>query len=76
MISSMTTEAIEKFTTMVRRSMQARSKDLRLDMTDATNLMVEIANLATRLAVYEYETVKRIATTTAEMDGGAFDGDK
>lgn len=70
MISNATTSAIEKFTTMVRRSTQARAKDLRIDMIDATNLMGEIANILARLAVAENKTVQQHETTTVNMDAG------
>jgi hypothetical protein len=72
MISTTTTEAIVKFTAMVKRSTQARSKDLRLDMIDATNLMTEIANIMACLIVYQNETVKQNETTSVQMDGGRF----
>lgn len=72
MISTLTTEAIEKFTTMVKRSAQTRAKEMRLDMVDATNLMAEIANLTTRLAVHENQKLVYHETTTAQMDGGGF----
>lgn len=72
MISNATISAIEKFTTMVKRSTLAHAKDIRLDMVDATNLMGEIANVMTRLAVAEHRTVQQHETTTVQMDAGNF----
>ncbi len=75
MISVDTIAAFEKFTSTVKRSTQARSKDIRIDMTDAINLMAEIANVMTRLAVYENASKERLTKTSVQMDGGIF-GDK
>jgi hypothetical protein len=71
-MTSFTTETIEKFTAMVKRSVNAHAKDMRIDMNDATSLMAEIANVLARLAVLENKTVQRQETTTAQMDGGSF----
>ena len=72
MISSSTTEAIEKFTSMVKRSALARAKDVRIDMVDATLLMGEIANVMARLAVAEHKTVVQNEATTVQVDAGIF----
>ncbi len=67
-----TIATLEKFITTVKRAVQAHSKDIRLEITDATLLMSEITNILTRLAVYEHSTVKETTNTTVIMDGGSF----
>lgn len=69
------TDAIEKFSEHVKRAAQARSRDIRLDMVDATALVSEIANISARLAVYEHQAAasKFSANTQIYMDGGSFD---
>lgn len=72
MISTDTLAAIEKFTTIVKRAANARSKDIRIDIADATALVTEIANVMTRLALHENAVVKDNANITVSMDGGRF----
>ena len=72
MISNDTLVTIEKFTTIVKRSAQARSKDIRIEMTDATALVAELANVMARLAFYENSAVKDSSNITVSMDGGGF----
>jgi hypothetical protein len=72
-MTSFTTESIEKFTAMVKRSVIARATSVRLDMNDATSLTAEIANVMARLALLENKTVQRHESTTAQMDGGSFE---
>jgi hypothetical protein len=72
MISTATTAAIEKFTSIVKRSAQAHSKDIRMEMADATVLMAEIANVMTRLAVYENSTNIKTDSSSVTMQGGSF----
>lgn len=72
MISTETAAVMERFASKVKRGAQARSKDIRLDMDEATALMAEIANVMARLAVYENATVTDKASLSVQMDGGSF----
>jgi hypothetical protein len=72
MISSETAEIIERFTKKVKRAAQAHSKDIRLDIEDATGLMAEIANIMAQLVVYESAALTARSSANVQMDGGSF----
>ncbi len=74
MISPDTAVTFEKFTQNVKRAIQARSKDVRIEINDANLLMTEIANVVARLAVLEHHTAKEATSMSVSMDGGGFKG--
>ena len=71
-ISIETQTAIEKFNAVIRRAIQARSKDVRLDISDASILMGELSNVMTRLAVLENGAASAGIADGHQMDGGKF----
>jgi hypothetical protein len=72
MISPATTVIIDKIANIVKRSAQAHSKDIRLEMTDATMLIAEIANITARLAVLENAENAKVENLSVSMHGGKF----
>ena len=71
-ISVETQAAVEKFNLMVKRASQARSKEVRLDIADATVLMGELSNILARLAVLENGTATSGMGDGHHLDGGKF----
>ena len=67
-----TQAAIEKFNMTVKRAIQSRSKDVRLDLTDATILMGELSNVMSRLAVLENGSATQVVADGHHLDGGKF----
>lgn len=62
------TTAIQHFLDLVKRAAQVRSRDVRVEMSDATILASEIAVLLARLASLEHSLGR---TQTTAMDGGS-----
>lgn len=68
---SIETVAIQRFMDTVKRAAQARSRDIRIEITDATLLATEIAVIMSRLAMLENATAETVARAAPPaMDGG------
>jgi hypothetical protein len=63
------TGAITRFMDLVKRSSQARSRDVRLELPDATILIAEIAVLLGRVAVLQDAAAG--APQSVKVDGGS-----
>jgi hypothetical protein len=63
------TLAIQQFMDKVKRAAQGRSRELRLEIGDATILAAEIGSLLSRLATLESN--RPITASAAKMDGGS-----
>jgi hypothetical protein len=63
------TVAIQRFMDAVKRAAQARSRDMRLEVGDATALAAEIGSLLGRLAALELN--RPAPSRIAKMDGGS-----
>jgi hypothetical protein len=72
MISIETQNILEKFNTLVRRSVQANAKDIRMTTVDAVLLMGELSNVMARLAVMENSKTATAITDAHHFDGGKF----
>jgi hypothetical protein len=68
-MAALDTHAIEKFFDLVKRAAQARSREIRLEMADATILTAEIATVLGRMTSLE---TKQGQTGTVTMDAGSF----
>lgn len=69
-ISLETIATIEKFTNLVKRASQSKSKDIRMDITDAIALVAELANISTKLAVTNSQN--EVNLNGVHIDSGKF----
>lgn len=69
-LSLETIATIEKFTNLVKRASQSKSKDIRMDIIDAISLVTEIANITTKLSVNNSQNEMNL--TGVHIDSGKF----
>jgi hypothetical protein len=67
-MSKIETGAIQRFTDLVKRASQARSRDIRLELGDATILIAEIAVLLSHVTVLQNAST---AGQAVKVDGGS-----